>query len=276
MTNMRRIFLSIDWDFFIREDHEWDFSHRESGFFTNELWTIRSIGFAANGGDLIDETDPDKHADPKPSEFWDKLEGNGFLFDDCRIVVADSHAEACLVALIGNHDVVVNFDAHCDLGYSSLEVHKKRYREKFCMCDDWLLQLMWKKRSIKSKIVYPKWKGMADWSPSKGGPKAVARRTEVGVWSDDLLKECAGTVSAVFICRSGAWTHPAHDEKFIEFVRSAERALGVRSYLFPDEKDKDVLVPRRFDVEAVKNAGIIWKDQEDIIRRLNENQAASG
>ena len=62
---MKRIILTIDFDFFCQEDPMMDMGHRETNFFLNDMWAIREAA-----GRQMQECIPFPLAVPK---FYDSL-----------------------------------------------------------------------------------------------------------------------------------------------------------------------------------------------------------
>jgi len=246
----RTCWLSVDYDFFVRSLIEWDWSHKESPFFRSGfIWQTRIAPFLMQGLDLREEMSPAKHARPLPSSFWSVLEQLGYNFGEPPVfVVADSHSGAGPIfnqmadEWFGEPaDVLINFDAHHDLGYCEWSRINQLIEEETCTCDMWLGALMTWWPSLESRIVFPDWM-KAEWtikeqmdSIRKDLPKELWSRVEMGYFtaddgtvSDVVIKPGEKLdVQAVFVCRSGAWVPPWLDEDFIEFVEEGTQVAGV-------------------------------------------------
>lgn len=261
-----RAFVSVDWDFFVRSLYSWDWGHQETPFFMEgPMWEIRVSGLLMNGLDIRGEMDPEKWAQPKPLQFWGTLKHLGYNFDTLEdvyelnheadltqpnLVVADSHAMAGptfnnVANDIGAPDVIINFDAHHDLGYKSkVEVNRMVTRGQ-STCDMWLRLLMsqdsFADAETKAHIVYPNWRFdeypiSEEWNQLRDVlPRGILGRTSIGVFAqpDGSATEvvCPAEeidVEALFVCRSSAWTPPWLDGLFVEFVQS----LGKSSHIF--------------------------------------------
>jgi hypothetical protein len=258
-----RAFVSVDWDFFVRSLYAWDWGHQESPFFMEgPMWEIRVSGLLMNGLDIRGEMDPEKWADPKPLEFWSTLRQLGYNFDvieeTCdtaylsspNFVIADSHAIAGpafngVAEEIGAPEIILNFDAHHDMGYRSrVEVNKMVTRGEVT-CDMWLRSLMSQDSFLDAKtrahVIYPNWRFAEfpmseEWNALREVlPRGILGRTAIGPFAkpdgsatDVVCPAEEIEVVALFICRSSAWTPPWLDGRFVEFVRS----LGKTPYEF--------------------------------------------
>lgn len=265
----RSVLLTVDWDFFVREDPTWDLGHIETPFFADFMWVARAASFASVGKDLRREMDPTRHALPRPNLFWDALQRIAHLdFSKVsRVIVGDSHLVAGVYFLdpgmMGRSArdlVVVNFDAHHDCGY-------KKVPPGTMTCDNWLKKILLYNPGMKAKVVYPQWKGMADWNRDRL-PKSIQKRVQPGVWGHEpFTGELAGTVEQIVIARSSAWTPPFFDVEFGKFVMDIARRLNLNPFSVKDEAFQhggitgmkgDPMVPRRFDeaeYERVRSLG---------------------
>lgn len=260
MPRDTRILLSVDFDFFVREKPIWDWSHAESAIYQELLWPQRAAGFLARGYDLRDETDPEKHANPTPSKFWDVLERLGYLdLGDQTACVTNSHAFAAPHWWSGYYEeddyLLINFDAHHDLGYRTSHEQDKRWEKGVSECGDWLYMLMRQNPRMKAKIIYPEWKGLEELRHEKEIPWKrygfLEGRVEAGVFSEDFVRLPEDAiVDDVFICRSGAWVPPWLDESFERFCyRGGFYELAA---LFEDEEGMCAMDPRPFPWEQVE------------------------
>jgi hypothetical protein len=277
------IWLSVDWDYFVREDEAWDFGHAETPDFRSHLWDIRVAQFLAVGRDLIEETSLEQ-AEPSPRDFWRRLQGLGYDFRKVKtIVVGDSHQWAYDVfkrsVLAGpplSQTRIVHFDAHHDLTYDIRRFEREACEERIT-CENWLLMTHLCQYRLRSLIVYPPWKGLRDWEqsfPKKFSElrEALKRYTEPCVWPDPLISEAAGEVELVYICRSGAWTPPWHDQAFIRFVRNLQKLTGVPvTTPFIDQEQLDPLTPRVFNLEHAKQ---IVDTEKSFMARLSSQACA--
>jgi len=279
-----RTWLSIDWDFFVRSLGVWDWAHRESPFFMGgAMWQIRMGDFCGKGIDLVEEMDPARHARPDPRTFWDVLVQLGYDFGETQyVVVADSHAAAGPVFYevfqrYDEPDVLINFDAHHDVGYCEYERIMERALEGVCTCDMWLGALMTWIPELRARIIFPNWmeeegltiEDQEETIEGHGFPNAYQHRIEMGYFEEDgAVNPLVGgpdvehVVEAIFICRSSAWTPPWLDEDFIQFVSGCEDVTGIEPFNRDDEYEgptNALKVREDFSIEAAKAMGEHWK-----------------
>lgn len=241
MTDRKNVWLSVDWDYFVREDPAWDFGHAEMPDFHGLLWDMRVAQFEQRGDDLIEATSL-MHSNPHPLAFWGRLKRLGYTFNNVKaIVLADSHQWAYKVFHRGAVEGpplaetrLVHFDAHHDLTYNMSKFEGEAAREEVT-CENWLLMTHLVQPSLRSLIVYPEWKGLRDWNSTFGDNferypslrKAIERFTEPCIWPSSRVTESAGDVELVYLCRSSAWTPPWHDEAFIKFADDLQKMTNV-------------------------------------------------
>jgi len=206
--------LSVDYDFFVREDPMWDYGHDEnSNIFKTIAW------FARYGTqDLYEECDF-KYADFYPIELIERLKEKGFLFsEDIKIGIADSHKDAYdFVKEQGRCDLY-NFDAHHDMYKGN----------KVLDCGNWLAKLIKARLVAKAIWVKPRW----------------LKEFGLGIDHIDKLKQCFWEdlptqnpnikFDAVFFCRSGAWVPPHHDADFLRMASCALRYTSGRTHGYGD------------------------------------------
>jgi hypothetical protein len=272
----KRTWLSVDWDFFVRSLGMWDWSHKEAPFFMGGfMWETRLSPFLMQGYDLVGEMDPQKWSRPRPQDFWNVLAEAGYGFDDLDFfVVADSHAAAGPVfsevadRLGGPADVLVNFDAHHDLGYCEWERIEMMIEKGECTCDMWLGALMMWMPELESRVVYPNWMKEesdleAQWRHIREHvPKSVSDRIELGwFWDNGQVSNTVIepdeylNVEALFVCRSSAWTPPWLDQPFLQFLDGFEEHSYVEPFSHDAAYDRpvDALKPREdFSMKRAK------------------------
>lgn len=283
-----KIWLSIDFDYFVREDPSWDFGHGESAMYMDFLWAIRAGSCLARGMDLREETSPRKYAVPTPREFWEKIAGLGFDFSGVKQAsVADSHMYGFLAfdRRPQERTRIVHFDAHHDLGYRSIQKIRKIIQQERADCSDWLFHTI-RSRKVQTSLVYPTWKGAKEWDllcdtwqASKGRDKALyssaLRFVHGNVWSETYVESLIGKVERVFICRSGAWVPPWLDGEFIRFVAGLEKVAGVQAQkAFLQHEGRDPLKERNFSWEEVeKRAEIDRRVMQELADRDKSNRS---
>lgn len=220
--------LSIDFDFFIREDVNWDFGHQDNPLFASSLvWNSRY-----NYIDLHRETSQLKYADfparqliEELSELFGRLRPRHFGW-------ADSHAYAfeffTSLDVEGKQQpppgMLINIDAHHDGWPQRMDDPKPQ-------AENWALHLQ-KEWGAATQFMqcYPKWKdALLD------GPSAVQNVITVESWKEFVfrtnpkLKHDRHYIRNVFICSSQSWVPPHHDLDFVNLVqRFAKRSVAAR------------------------------------------------
>lgn len=258
--SVRKIYLSVDFDYFSREEREWDWGHSErAAIFTNAAWHSRS--------QRLEETSLERYANPHPRDFWEKLGELGFDFSSCEsLVVANSHQWAApdfLSLALPLHEgaketAVVNFDAHHDMGYQSWKVLKKEWLDKLRVdCSNWLLGLMHQLPDLQGAVVYPEWKGLKEVQGahklSWQNTKSLSKRFQYGVYNEEYVRSLAGEVVGIFVAKSSAWMPPWHDQAFTDFVEDVAGSTGLGAEVrFEEEEGVNPLKPRDFDLKAAQ------------------------
>jgi hypothetical protein len=207
---MKTADLSIDFDFFSREELIWDWGHgeREDNLFAHFAWQAR---YASSAFDLYEATDPKKYADFLPFDIIPNLVKKGLKFDDIKkIGVAESHKEAFrFFSRAKAPDYLINIDAHHDI-YTDCKTPLH--------CGNWVSHLhrRWQDNT-KWIQIYPKWKAL-----DEEGVEESVQKTGVPIhayrfndWNPEPVQ-----VRSIFICRSGAWVPPHMDGYFIDMVRT--------------------------------------------------------
>jgi hypothetical protein len=260
---MKTVDLSIDFDFFSREDPMWDWGHAEGG--TSQLFLIDAWMARYTGADLWTDTDPALHADCLPEELFGQLRARNVRLLPSftgRFGVAESHEEAFKFFRKGNSppDALLNIDAHHD---AFCGIHGR------VDCANWMRYLALEKRwAAKTRIVqlYPKWK-----DPALDGPPGMELETHA-------FREWAGfnephRIRHVFICRSGAWVPPHLDETFTKFARGW-------ADLFPIDQTEQIgsicrrpCPTREEAAEHKRQHDILMEDVRNRNRQLTENNA---
>jgi hypothetical protein len=210
--------LSVDWDYFFPEPESdryglFDWGHRESKLFIEDLWEIRASGFLARQMDLPGLSGEER-------TFWKRIK----VINDAPLYLAESHAYACDEQIVrrfmdddrmGYTNSIWSFDAHHDLGYrddSVADLLKGKID-----CGVWLLYyyLRW---SPTIHIRYPRWKrtvfqidGVSDTMVSLHDIDRAFRHG----------REKLPVFDAIFLCRSGAWVPSWLDTKFHAFAQAA-------------------------------------------------------
>ena len=246
---MKRIWLSVDWDFFQEEKVEWDWGHRETSMFAELVWPTRML---SGGTDLRPITDPDAHL-PSALGFWNRMKWN---FTASEIAVTDSHAVALpFFHAIGKHegapDEVWNFDAHHDLGYHSLKTLRQWAKEGRAEAGSWLYVLLRTYPELRCKFIHPIWKDPTiearPWLKERGVAKRVTvTKTSAFDWNEQV------EVTGIFIAKSESWSPPWNDQKFTRFVEEAEQATGLP---YAPYGHRDAITERAWDAAGAEKIG---------------------
>lgn len=205
---MDKCLLSVDWDYFIYT-RNYCGSYIESNRSLVDLWYKRYIQAKARGEDIRKAFLLSADVDG----FWAKIKEYFKFADNIRILISDSHALSYQMAVENNCKSVYLFDAHADLGYGGLSSLNFEVN-----CSNWLGKL------LKEKIIEEAWIIYSPYTSEKPDYfKAINSLYQVRYGSfADMAGKAIG-VSAIHLCRSGAWVPPWLDEKFNRFIA----ALGL-------------------------------------------------
>jgi len=257
-SKKNKIVLSIDFDFFFKEDISFDWGHRENAMFIEAIWPIRAMHLIANGVDLV----KDVGITGNPDEFAAQLIDLKWKFKrNFSLSIAESHASA-YHALKDNKDLeIINIDAHHDISYGQLDKLD---------CGNWIGRLAMEGKVKKVTFVYPEWRKIEE-NYDYPSEEALAKMEELGVELDivyGIHSTHARKVDEVFIARSGAWVPPWTDDNFYKFIhtwlfRTPKCTLWGYNCL---EKFK-----RNFNWKEVKDAAIVQKNHVDEIKKLHPN-----
>ncbi|AVX21356.1 MULTISPECIES: hypothetical protein [Carboxydocella] len=202
---MAGILLSIDWDFFVPARPEWQVSLRESVRNQNQLWYKRYLVAKRQGEDLSKTVD----VIPFYYLFPCYLQKYFSYSPDALLLVTDSHKYSYELAREMDIEYVILFDTHADLGYGGLASLDYEVN-----CANWLGKLLQEKIIKRATIVYsPHTLEDPGWFSEQN------RTFPIGYTSPFLLPSPL-PLSAIHICRSGAWTPPWLDQKFEKLVRT--------------------------------------------------------
>jgi len=204
---MGKCLLSIDWDYFIYARYNWGL-YLENKKNLLDLWYKRYMQAKARGEDIQKAF----RLSPEAGTFWNKIK-KYFKFDkNSKVYVSDSHALSYKIAAENNCQAVYLFDAHADLGYGGLASLNGEVN-----CSNWLGKLLNDKIIKEANIFY------SPYTAEKPEYfKTMNSIYNIGYCDLKDLDESIA-VSAIHICRSGAWTPPWLDNKFTQFIN----ALGL-------------------------------------------------
>jgi len=234
---MEKCLLSIDWDYFIfTKKDNWG-SFLENNRSLIDLWYKRYIQGLARGENIQLSFRLSSELDV----FWDRIKKHFKFLDDTKVYVSDSHSLSYCIAKENNCRIVYLFDSHADLGYGGLSSLDFEVN-----CSNWLGKLLKDKQIIEANIFYspytaenPKYFKQMNMNYNirycnlNDLDKMI--NTDISINADNSINSDksinaeksidvpAINISAIHICRSGAWTPPWLDEKFAEFIE----ALGM-------------------------------------------------
>ena len=194
-----KVALSIDFDYFIRENPLWDFGHNESlTSFHQSVWNIRY-----GSVNLYEETDVKKYADIDPGHLIEELEVKGFKFSpEVRLCLADSHMHAYAFFKKRRVSEMYHLDAHHDMYQTSSMID----------CGNWLHRYWMENRVKEIHWIYPTWLDEFGGAVNQFNYKIDIRKFK------DVKLDQPVSVGSVFICRSGVWVPPHHDPEFLEML----------------------------------------------------------
>mgnify|MGYP000897795471 CR=1 FL=1 len=203
---MRKCLLSVDWDYFVYTQKENRGSYIENSKNTVNLWYKRYLQSKIRGRDIQKSF----KISPATGTFWEKIKEHFQFTKGIKAYVSDSHALSYDIAKQNNCKKVFLFDAHADLGYGDISSLNFEVN-----CANWLGKLLKDGQIEEASIIYsPHTDEKPEYFNSMNNIYKIRYPS-----LDDL--ETGIKVSAVHICRSGAWTPPWLDEKFAEFVKSS-------------------------------------------------------
>lgn len=209
---MGKCLLSIDWDYFIYTQKENWGSFMENRKNVIDLWYKRYIQSRTSGRDIQKSFKLSLDVDT----FWKKIR-KVFKFEkDIKTYVSDSHALSYNIAEDNDCSAVFLFDAHSDLGYGGLSSLNFEVN-----CANWLGKLLKSGQVKAANIIY------SPYTTEKPEYfKSINKAYKVRYISlSDLVPEI--NVGAIHICRSGAWTPPWFDERFVDFVDELGRPYDI-------------------------------------------------
>lgn len=189
--------LSIDWDYFYPDSAPYDMGHNEnhSPTLSMILWHTRTNSHNLLTGEPL----LDAYVPTVPEDFWSKV-----LKNKPTILVADSHFRIWDNLLSENFNTVVtSIDAHHDCGYGPLGNRLD--------CGNWAAHAIKLYRIKELHIHYPAWRRTIKEPRRKVAPTSVSY----------TLPEPA-KYDRIFMCRSGTWTTPWHDEQFLKLIENSK------------------------------------------------------
>jgi len=195
--------LSVDWDYFIFTEAACQGSYLENKKSLIDEWYKRYIISRRTGTDITKSY----RLCPEFRSFWMKIKEYFIISDSAKVYVSDSHRLSYKIAADNEADTVYLFDAHSDLGYGGMSALNFEVN-----CANWLGKLLQDKIIKKAVIFYSPYT-----SENPEYFKAMNINFNIEYADINSLKRGIG-ISAVHICRSGAWVPPWFDDEFTEFV----------------------------------------------------------
>jgi len=200
---MGKCLLSIDWDYFIYTRDNWG-SYIENNRRLIDSWYKRYIQAKTRGEDIRKSFQLSQELDG----FWTEISKYFELSNNVKTFVSDSHALSYKITSENNCKAVYLFDSHADLGYGGLSSLNFEVN-----CSNWLGKLLKDGRIDEANIIYSPY---TTEKPDHFKPmNSIYNVRYCGL--NDLAGKCTA-VSAIHICRSGAWTPPWLDGMFYRFI----------------------------------------------------------
>ena len=201
---MKKNLLSIDWDYFIYTRNCLG-SCLENKRSLIDFWYKRYIQAINRGEDIQKafQLSSDLH------KFWPKIKKYFKFAKNIKVYVSASHALSYKIAEENNCKAVYLFDSDADLGYGGLSSLNFEVN-----CSNWLGKLLKDKKTEEAYIFYSPY---TMEKPDYFKPMNNIYKIKSYCNFNDLDGKCI-KVSAIHICRSGAWTPPWLDKKFYKFV----------------------------------------------------------
>lgn len=206
---MDKCLLSVDWDYFIHTGKENWGSYLENKRSLIDLWYKRYIQERAMGKDI----EKSYKLSPELDTFWKKIRRHFIFSKDVKAYVSDSHTWSYDIAKENGCKIVCLFDAHADLGYGGLSSLNFEVN-----CSNWLGKLLKDNRIYEANIFYSPYTQEKPEYFRQINCTYNIRYCNLNAFNKRYV------VSAIHICRSGAWTPPWLDEKFNQFVD----AMGIK------------------------------------------------
>ncbi len=200
---MEKCLLSIDWDYFIyTKKLNWG-AYIENKRTIIDLWYKWYFQSKARGKNIQKIFQLSFEVD----KFWEKIKKIFLLKKDIKAYVSDSHALSYDLAKKNACRVVYSFDAHADLGYGDLSSLNLEVN-----CANWLGKLLKDKQIKEANIIYSpftieKPEDFKSMNNSYNIKYPPLEDLDTGI-----------KVSAIHICRSGTWTPPWFDQRFVQFI----------------------------------------------------------
>ena len=229
------------------------------------MWTIRFSGSYAGGEDL----QKTYTADSRWRTLWTYLKRRGFNLDNAAVIFADSNLGAWYVFDMFNVSHIYNFDNHHDVFYRNSPGEQVD-------CGNWLGQTMRAQRKLGATIVYPDRERLEwEFEFSNRSAKQWVKSGRLRATTYDELEKGTRRVNAIFICRSGAWTPPWDDKKFMQLVGKTPNKgqMNERMYLKElfGQRAIDTVNPEEFRDWSRRDAIAMGNQQKKQMEQLRRH-----
>ncbi|MDY2735330.1 arginase [Intestinibacter sp.] len=195
--------ITIDWDYFMNYMSTWNGSYIENETNIYKHWYKKYFEEKNRGIDITKHMNVGGEVD----EFWAKLKKNVNFKPNTKILLTESHLNAYKIAVEQGVDSVFSFDSHSDLGYEGLDSFKFEVN-----CADWLGKLIYEGKINQANIIYGPY---TNEYPEEFDE--INKKYDVNYLTLEQVK-CDDPCEIVHICRSGCWSAPWLDKRFLAFV----------------------------------------------------------
>lgn len=207
--------ITIDWDFFVPYNRDWDIQHQESLLYLEFIWKTR--------GYLFEEI----RTAGEEKTFWPWLHKH-FGTSEELLSISDSHA--CIVkdpSLWRGCDTIISFDQHHDCWRTHDDNRDESYRIMHVACHTWARA--WLEDDIDRRLVwvYPDHMDFSDYGDILD-PDSESDICDLLDQIDILPRKEFNPqdyrndeVTGIHLCRSGCWVPPWLDAAFIQFVKDS-------------------------------------------------------
>lgn len=196
---LKRVLISIDWDYFINSEIPEIVSLREN------YWNIHLRWYKEYMKNPAIELQYKLLTGYR--SFWDALRHKYSFNTSTVLFVSESHKYSYYLSKRLNCSKVVSFDAHADIGYGGYLT-----QGYYTHCANWLGRLVYNRSIEEAVIVYSPYTKEKQEEFNKNTSIKFARLNTLDRQMPDEAVAC------VHICRSGAWTPPWYDNALYTFI----------------------------------------------------------
>lgn len=213
MTHTHKLGITIDWDYFVEYNNDWDINTNETLMHLVKLWKHRKhlISEIQNSGE--------------EKTFWTWL--HHLSIKDICATVSDSHA--CIiddVPIWNDCDTLLLFDQHHDCWETHDNNRDRRRRIINITCDTWGRAWLEENSGRRLVWVYPDHLDFCAVDDMAG----LQHQIRMIPREEFNIEEYAGhnaCVKGIHICRSGCWCPPWLDEAFVAFIKQSALQIKV-------------------------------------------------